>query len=581
MTGTQGLVSACVAGQLLVAREILEDLILVNEGAAASTLYAPLAAFAGLTALLASLNAVAVYQQRLLVELVGRYTFDKIVAVGSSVEYRLLETPRFYDELQRAISSGEFRIIDMVTGLSQLLAALLTTVTIAIVLLLLSPLLLVLVALAAVPVLLAAIRNSRASYAFEYAMTSESRERAYVLNLMTSRPAGKEVRLLGLGSHLRERYDALTAERLRHVRTFLLRRLRVALVGGLAGAFGMTVALGALVVLLAEDRLDVATALTAAIAMQQLAARLAVITTNLSRLIEAGMFIDDYHSFLELAPAMHPKDAPREHAAHLGPLNRVSVEGVSFQYPGAGEPALRAVDLRVEPGEIVALVGENGSGKTTLVKLISQLYKPDAGRIRWNGVDAQTLPSSQLASEITVLFQDYLQYHLSALDNIRFGRIEKSAERQYVVEAARRAGADEFLSQLPNGYETRLGLEFHGGHELSVGQWQRLALARAFFREGSFLIFDEPTAALDPRAERALFDQMRDLSEGRSVLLISHRFSSARAADRIYVLERGEIIESGPHDALITRGGRYAELFNLQAAAYLGEQEEAAKPELS
>jgi ATP-binding cassette subfamily B protein len=560
------LVSVALAGQLLIARRILQELIAVSDGASTSSLWAPFAAFTAVGILIATLNALAAYLQRMLVELVGRYAFDEIVAVGSSVDYRLLETPGFYDQLQRALNSGDFRITDMVTSLTQLIGAVMTTFAIAVVLLVLSPLLLALVALAAVPALVAAIRNSRESYAFEYAMTSESRERAYVLNLVTSRTAGKEVRLFGLGVHLRKRYEVLTDERLRQVRIFLRQRLRVSLVGGIASALGMAAALGVLVALLAGDHIDVATAFTAGIAMQQLGLRLTQMTTNVGRLIESGMFIDDYQTFLELAAA--PADEPPKPRPVGDRFNRVSVEGVSFTYPGSATPALRAVDLRVDPGEVVALVGGNGSGKTTLVKLICQLYRPDAGRIAWNGMDAATIPAADIASDLTVLFQDYLQYHLTALDNIVFGRIERAASLDEAVAAAQQAGADEFLERLPDGYRTRMGLEFHGGHELSVGQWQRLALARAFFRAGSFMIFDEPTAALDPRAERDLFDHMRQLSEGRSVLLISHRFSSARAADRIYVLEGGRMIESGPHDDLMALGGRYAELFELQAAAY-------------
>ena len=563
-----------VAGQLLVARRIMQELIAVSQGAAVSALYVPFGLLIAVTVALGFVNALAAHQQRLLVDLVGRYTFDQIVGVASAVDYRFFEASGFYDQLQRARTSGQFRGIDMVNSVNVLITALLTTLGIAAVLFILEPLLLVFVVLAAVPGLLAAVHNSRETYAFEYAMTAESRERAYVIDLLTERDAAKEVRLFGLGPHLRRRYDDLTEERLRQLRVFLRGRLKVTLLATLAGAAGTAVALGALVVLLAEGRIDVATALTAGLAMQQLGSRLSTITAGIGKLIESGMFIDDYQAFLELTPPAErdtSASASQSAKSMAATLARVSVDRISFTYRGAHQPALEDVSLTIKPGEIVALVGENGSGKTTLVKLICQLYRPEGGRILWNGVDATLLPPSEIRSEITVLFQDFIRYHLSALDNIVFGRVERAPDVDAALIAARQAGAEDFISRLPQGYRTRLGLEFYGGHELSIGQWQRLALARAFFRGGSLLILDEPTASLDPRAERDLFEQMRRLSEGRSVLLISHRFSSVRSADRIYVLQGGRITEAGSHDELIALRGHYADLFNLQAAAYLGE----------
>ena len=524
MLGLQVLAGAGIAGQLLIAREIMQELVAISSGAAATGLYAPIAAFTAVAVFIASIRAVSTHQQQLLVELVGRYAFGRIVSVGSTVDFRRFESPEFYNQLQRAMSSGDFRISGMVTSVSQLISALLTTVAIAGVLFLLSPLLLVLVAVAAAPALLAAIINSRESYAFAYAMTPESRERAYVLGLMTSRAAAKEVRLLDLGRHLRGRYDALSDERIRQLRIFLGRRLRVSLLGGLASAIGMAVALGSLVLLLEHDRIGVATALTAGIAMQQLAMRLTAITGGIAQIIESGMFLDDYQAFIALAPSInrpsvdeapeHDEAAERDDAPRRAPFDRVRLEGVSFTYPGAPIPALQDVRLEVKPGEVVALVGANGSGKTTLVKLICQLYEAAEGRVLWNDVDATTLPRGAVEADLTVLFQDYLAYHLSALDNIVFGRVDRPARMEDAIVAARRAGAHEFLSRLPQGYDTRMGLEFSGGRELSLGQWQRLALARAFFRDGSFLILDEPTASLDPRAERDLFAQIRSLAAG-------------------------------------------------------------------
>lgn len=566
-TALQIAAAAGVALQLLVARRILQELVAISDGAPVSGLYGPFAALVGVIAAVGVVSALATHQQRLLVELVGRAAFDRIVGVAAAVDYGSFETPAFYDQLQRARESGQYRLIDMVNALTSLTTALLTTAGIAAVLAFLEPLLLLFVLLAAVPGLLAAIHNSRKSYAFEYAMTPESRERAYLLDLVTERASAKEVRVFGLGRFLRRRYDELTEERLRHLRAFLRQRLGVTLVGTLAGAAGIGVAFGALVYLLDSGRIDVATALTAGLAMQQLSSRLGGITGSISRLIEAGMFIDDYRRFVELAPVAVGRQ-PSPPASPTKPAS-VAVEDVSFTYPGADAPALRDVSMTIAPGEVVALVGENGSGKTTLVKLICQLHRPARGRILWNGLDTATLAPEAVVAETTVLFQDFIQYHLSALDNIAFGRVEREPSLENVEEAARAVGAHEFLAALPRGYATRLGRQFYGGHELSLGQWQRLALARAWFRGGGLLILDEPTASLDPRAEHDLFAQIRRLAHGRTVLLISHRFSSVRFADRIYVLAHGRTTESGSHAELMARGGHYATLFSLQAAAYL------------
>ena len=245
------------------------------------------------------------------------------------------------------------------------------------------------------------------------------------------------------------------------------------------------------------------------------------------------------------------------------------IDGVSFAYPTAKESALRNVSLNIHAGEIVALVGENGSGKTTLAKLLAGLYRPTSGTITWDGIDIHGMDATELRTGIAAIFQDFVRFHLRAQDNVGLGRVDAIDDLDTIREAARQADADAFLSTLPNGYDTVLGPEFEGGSDLSIGQWQRVALARAFFRQAQFVILDEPTAALDPRAEHDLFQRIRALLAGRTVLLISHRFSSVRNADRIYVLDNGRVTESGTHEELMRREGRYAELFQLQAAAYL------------
>ena len=278
------------------------------------------------------------------------------------------------------------------------------------------------------------------------------------------------------------------------------------------------------------------------------------------------MFLDDYHRFIESADTELRREPP---AVPLEAFARLDAEGVVFQYPGASVPALRGASLSIGKGEVVALVGENGSGKTTLAKVLAHLYCPANGCVRWDGTDTAALPQEAMRQHVAVIFQDFIRYPLSAYNNITLGCVDRADDREAAVVASKRAGADGFLSQLPDGYDTILSKEFVGGTDLSLGQWQRVALARALFRDAPFLILDEPTASLDPRAEQALFDSLREVCAGRSVLLISHRFSTVRSADRIYVMKDGQIIEHGSHEQLMAEDGLYAELFTLQASAYL------------
>jgi ATP-binding cassette subfamily B protein len=569
--GLQLVAGAVIGAQLLVARGLLTELIRISESGGSVTAVAPEFGFLiGLMLVVGAIAALTAHQQRLLTELVGRRAFDQIISVSSAVELDSFENPRFYDQLQRARISGMSRPIEMVQSLVTLTTGITTSIGIGFALFVIEPLLVAMIAGAGIPLMLATLYNSGQAYQFEYGMTPNARERAYLMELLTGRDSAKEVRVFGSQGFLRGRYDVLTDERIARLKIFLKQRLVVAMVGTSGTALGTAAALVSLAVLLVNGDISIADAVTAGAAMPLLASRITAMTGSIGKLVEAGMFLDDYAKFLELAPVENgrPPEPDRRRAPERG-VGSLSVENVSFVYPNTETPVLDDVSLKIEPGEVVALVGENGSGKTTLVKLICQLYHAQEGRVLWDGVDASTLSTQDLQDDMTVIFQDYVQYHLAARDNISLGRVGRPPELADVQAAARQAGAHELLSALPQGYDTRLGRQFYGGHELSIGQWQRIALARAFFRGGSFLVLDEPTASLDPKAEHELFKQMRGLSAGKSVLLVSHRFSSVRSADRIYVLEGGRVTESGSHEELVELGGHYAELFRLQAAAYL------------
>jgi ATP-binding cassette subfamily B protein len=326
------------------------------------------------------------------------------------------------------------------------------------------------------------------------------------------------------------------------------------------------VTLATLVWFVTSGRMTVAAAGASAGAIVLLGQRLAAIASAAASLYEGSLFLEDFTSFVDSQIAI---EAARPTAIPPARFSTLAVRDVSFGYPSRVDPVLRGVSLEVRAGEVVALVGENGSGKTTLAKLLAGLFVPDAGTIAWDGVDTATCDPSTLRQSVAVIFQDFIRYHLTAGENIALGRHERRDDHDAVVAAARRAGIHEELAGLDDGYATRLGPHFYGGSDLSLGQWQRVALARAFFRDAPFVILDEPTASLDPRAEAALFADIRSLCRARSVLLISHRFSSVRSADRIYVLRHGQVIEHGIHDELIALDGYYAELFHLQASSYL------------
>jgi ATP-binding cassette subfamily B protein len=430
---------------------------------------------------------------------------------------------------------------------------------------LLQPVLIVLLLLAVVPTGLMATVGSRAFYEFSWGMTPNDRRRAYLRWTITNRDSAKEVIAFELGPFLRKLWERLYAERIAELRKLVRRRVGVALVGSVAAALLTVVPVALLAYLVIAGRMSLPQALAGATAMILLRPTLSGLIFSAAQLYESSLFLEDYAAFLRLKPTLADHDS-----ATLAPpgFDRLTVETVTFTYPAGGQRALSGVSIEIRRGEVVALVGENGSGKTTLAKLLCGLYTPQSGQIRWDGEDIAAMDRVNLRRSIAIIFQDFVQYMLLAGQNIAVGRHERFNDVEAIRQAAIQSGADPFLEALANGYDTLLGPEWEGGKELSTGQWQRVALARAFFRDAPFIILDEPTAALDARSEHEIFESIRSLTRGRSLLLISHRFSTVRSADRIYVLKNGEIVEHGTHGELMAAHGLYAELFTLQASPY-------------
>jgi ATP-binding cassette subfamily B protein len=441
------------------------------------------------------------------------------------------------------------------------LGVLATTVGVLTVAPVLTPILL----LSGVPLMLTSRAAGRLEFAFAVQNTTETRERSYLQNLLAERDEAKEVRAYSLSAALRRRWEDNYATHLGRLRGHVRRRTLLATIGSASSAILTSGALLAALFLVARGELAIASAGAAVIAVRLLGSRVSGSSRWLGMIFESSFFLRDLTEFGQRQPA--PQDGEARPAAP-GQFSRLAVSDVTFTYPGAERPSLRGVSVELRRNEVIAVVGENGSGKSTLAKLLANLYEPDEGTICWDGVDVRKYDPDSVRNRIAVIFQDFIRYRFTAAANIALGLPGEDADEAAIRAAARDADADAFLSALPAGYDTVLSKEYEGGTDLSLGQWQRVALARAFIRDAPFIVLDEPSAALDARAEAELFERIRSLFTGRTVMVISHRFSTVRMADRIYVMSGGRVIEEGNHAALMRQGGVYADLFKLQASGY-------------
>jgi ATP-binding cassette, subfamily B, bacterial len=429
-----------------------------------------------------------------------------------------------------------------------------------------APWLIVLLVLALVPAFIGEAHFNAESYSLNYKRTPERRQLDYIRQTGSSVETAKEVKIFGLSAFLIERYRALSESFYAANRGLATRR---AVWGGVltaVGTFGYYTAYAFIAWRTLRGDFTVGDLTFLSGSFRRLRNLLEGLLTDFSRMAGEALYLDDLFSFFEVRPEIVSPPSPRP--VPLPIREGFVFEDVGFRYPGAEHWAVRHLRFTLRAGEVLALVGENGAGKTTLVKLLARLYDPDEGRILLDGHDLREYDLAALRANVGVIFQDFVRYHLTAAENIAVGRIEARDDRARIQEAARASLADEVIRGLAAGYDQVVGKRFRGGVELSGGEWQKIAIARAYMRDAQLLILDEPTASLDARAEFEVFQRFKELSHGKTAVLISHRFSSVRMADRILVLAHGQIEAAGTHHELLAAGGRYAELFELQAAGY-------------
>ncbi len=489
-----------------------------------------------------------------------------IMEHANKLDLSIFEDATFYDQLQQAQREAAFRPVGMVSGVFGLVRTLLTFLSMIALLVRLGPLLAIVALLAPIPAFIASTRYGWQGYRQMRRQSPERRVMAYLTTLLTTDTYNKEIKLFTLGDFFINRYRTLAEKFIAENQSLLVRRYLAGFAWGTltllaSGGTYLYVAL-----LAVRGTINIAGLTIYTGAASQVQGNIQSLLSGLSSMYENTLYLNTLFDLLAFKPRIQAPAHPVPVAKHF--TKGIEFRNVSYTYPGRDEPALDDLSFTIEPGETMALVGRNGAGKTTIVKLLTRLYDPDRGQILVNGVDIREYDPDALRHEIGVIFQDYVTYFLSARENIGVGRLEAADDLERVIRSATQSGADGVVSRLPQGYDTTLGKWFDQGHQLSGGEWQKVALARAFMRDAQILILDEPTAALDAQAEYEIFARMKELTEEKTALFISHRFSTVRLADRIMVLEGGKIIEQGSHDELLLRDGRYAELFNLQAHAY-------------
>jgi ATP-binding cassette subfamily B protein len=497
---------------------------------------------------------------------IGFLINSRIIRKAMNLELHYFENADFYDKMQNARRQSEYRAIAIVKAIFLVIGNIITLTSFLALLLSFSPWVALLLFGATLPVFVTQNRFSKLNFRLQSWKAPESRRMGYYEHLLTIDSSAKEIKLFGLGEPLLARYGELFWKVFNEDRRLALRRSWASLAWGLLGTLGYYVCYGWVVFRTLAGVIGLGSMTMYLVIFRQSQGTFAGLFENVNQLYENGLFMENLFSFLDL-----PEVKNRVSTKPLAPLDAsrgIEIRNLSFRYPGQESWALEDLSLVIRPGEKVALVGENGSGKTTLIKLLTRLYEPTAGEISYQGRTLQDWNLEALRLKIGVIFQDFVRYQLSLRENVGFGSIDESGDQARLDRAAAQGGMDELVRELNEGWETTLGGWFKKGRDLSGGQWQKVALSRAFMREGEVIVLDEPTSALDAEKEYEIFKRFKELTSGKIAFLISHRFSTVRMADRIVVLKQGKVEESGSHSELISRAGTYARLFEMQAEGY-------------
>src|SRR5665213_310884 len=501
----------------------------------------------------------------LLSERFSNETSLRLMEHAATLDLEDFEDSDMQDSLERARrqAAGRMTLMEQLFGQAQ---DAVTIVSFGAGLIVYAPWLIVLLAVALVPAFVGEAYFNARSYTLNYLRTPERRELDYVRLTGASVETAKEVKIFGLNAFLIDRYRTLAQSFFEANRKLALHRASWGGALTTVGTIAYYIAYAYIILRTLHGEFTIGDLTFLAGSFRRLRTLLEGLLIGFSSVAGQALYLDDLFSFFDIEPEIASPANPLPFPVPI--RDGFTFDNVGFRYPGAERWAVRHLSFTLRAGEVLALVGENGAGKTTLVKLLARLYDPDEGRIVLDGHDLRDYDLMALRGNIGVIFQDFVRYHLTAGENIAVGRIDARYDHARIAAAAHRSLADEMIAKLPGGYDQVIGKRFKGGIDLSGGEWQKVAIARAYMRDAQLLILDEPTAALDARAEFEVFQRFKELSVGRTAILISHRFSSVRMADRIVVLADGEVEAIGTHDALLAAGERYAELFELQAAGY-------------